>query len=264
MHFSGVSDRFCVCEWCDPYFISVEEREYFWEQIKKELCSFCGLRGSGCHYHQNGYNLYNMKTYFWSTGGEMLVFKIGLNPMRSFQVEVILERENHTEYVYLDKNSVNELFSVIHKLYQLDAYHPDLYADSGLNAGCVHISVHSNDSYTLSIKNRSMSLNDKNLLGLVDMQPWIIEILQIYELGRIEAESSLFRLLEVFNTRNIALRSSELIQLISASCSYVANGFIIEMGTQHYNLLSNLFAVYQVTRAMFKSTHPRSTALRDL
>lgn len=249
--------------------MSTEEQNHFWKQIQSELCRFCGLHGSRYHYHRNGCNLYNMKSYVWSLGEEVFVFKIGLNPLNSFDVEIILEKENQVEYVDLDKATVGELFSVIHKLYRLNVCHPGPHGDSSSSDGHVHISVYNHNLYSLSIKNRSMRVNDKNLLGLIDLQPWIIEILQIYEFERIKAEFSLFRLLELFAKKKTPL-SSELFELITAPCSYVPIGFIIEMGTQHFHLLLRLLAVYKDTRALFKNTHTRltneteSTMLRDL
>lgn len=238
-----------MCEWCDRYYINAEEQEHFWKRIQKELCQHCGLHGTSHHYHQKGYNLYNTKSYVWPLGGESFVFKIGLNPLRSFRVEIILERENQTEYIDLNKTTVNDLFSVIHKLYRLDECHPELHSDSTSNTGCVNISVYNCDLYNLSIENRSMKVNDKNLLGLVDLQPWIIEILQIYEFERIKAEFSLFRLLEVLAEKKKTLRPSELGDLITTPCAYVPIGFIIEMITQHFDLLLQLLVVYQDTRA---------------
>lgn len=192
-----------------------------------------------------------MKSYVWPLGDEMFVFKIGLNPLRSFQVEIILEKESQSEYVKLDSAIVSELFSVIRKLYQLNACHPGL--DNSQIPGCVRIGVYNHELYNLSIKNRSMSVNDKNLLALIDFQPWILEILQIYEFERIKAEVYLFRLLEVFSEKRIPVRSSELLELITVPCSYVPIDFIIEMGTQHYNLLTHLLPIYHETKMMFKN-----------
>lgn len=105
-----LSDRSCVCEWCNQYYMTAEEREYFWERIQ---CRPCQLHDNSRHSHQKGNNLYNMKSYVWPMGTEVFFFKIGLNPLRSFQVEIILEKENQTEYVGLDGTTVNELFSTI-------------------------------------------------------------------------------------------------------------------------------------------------------
>lgn len=253
----GVYNRSCVCEWCDQRSNMIsEERKYFWKQVQRELCRFCGLHTNSRHYSHNGRNLYNMKSYVWPLGEEMFAFKIGLNPLKSFQVEIILEREEDpSECVNLDSRTVNELFSIIRKLYQLNACHPVFDTANGPNTGCVHINVYNHGLYTLSIQNQSMALNDKNLLTLIDLQPWIMEILQIYEFERIQAELSLFRLLEVFSKKKYSPRSSELIELITAPCSYVPVGFIIEIGTQHYNLFNRLLEIYRETLAMFKNAH---------
>lgn len=234
-----LNDRSCVCEWCNQYYMTAEEREYFWERIP------CQLHDNSRHSHQKGNNLYNMKSYVWPMGTEVFFFKIGLNPLRSFQVEIILEKENQTEYVGLDGTTVNELFSTIKKLYRLNVCYPGLHTDNASNTENVEISVYNCNLYSLSIKKRSMRMNDKNLLALVDLQPWITEILQMYEFERIKAESSLFTLLEVFAKKIDPPQSSELIELIATPCLYMPIAFIIEMATQHFSLLLHLLAVYQ-------------------
>lgn len=236
----------CVCDWCEHRtVIDVEEEKNFWKRVRNELCPFCGLSSSARHIQQNECNLFNVKNYTWLLGEETFTFIIGLNPLRSFRVEILLEKKGTRECLKLDNVILTELFVAIRKLYELNVYYPVL--NRGMNRERVHIANVTHGVYSLSIRNRSMYLSDKNLIALLDLQPFVVEILQIYEFERVKAESSLFRLLELMSRKTKPL-VSDLIELITAPCSYVPVGFIIEIGTQHFELLLRLLAVYQVTR----------------
>lgn len=256
--FGNVYGRLCICEWCGQICkISAEEQKFFWSRIQREVCRFCDLSGfnnnNNCQRYKAS-NLYSVRSYAWSLGGEPFIFMIGLNPRRSFQVEIILEKEKSSTYVELNSIILNELFDAIRKIYQPNACHPEFDTSEASSSGCIHIGAYGYELYKLSINNRSMSMNDKNLLALIDLQPWIVEILQIYEFERVKAETSLFRLLGVFSSKNKEVQRSELIELITAPCSHVPVEFIIEMGTQHYNLLKHLLMAYQEIRMIFKNT----------
>lgn len=253
--FGSMYGRLCICEWCDQCCeISSEERKYFWRQIRKEQCRFCRpmRTNSQPNHHESG-NLYSAKSYTWTLGDGVFFFKIGLNPRRGFRIQITLEDEKTHAYVELDTIIINELFSVIRDIYQANTCHPRLDSARNSNTEHVRITAYASGLYRISIKNQSMGMNDKNLLALIELQPWIAEILQIYELERVKAESSLFRLLNIFSKENKTMHRDELVELITAPCSYVPVGFIIEIATQNYDLLAYLLAVYQKTRTMFKA-----------
>lgn len=186
----------CVCLWNrsvnkDPRLINFK---YFWSKVCYDVC---GMHSPRIELSKQIRQMYLPKQLIFTTDDNNHIFTIGIVPTKEFEVLMRLEIENHGEYIEMRIPEIQQVFVMLHQIFQTNTMHPAVLAASAESISSINVKLFHHNTYKLCVGDKQIFITVDGLNTLMKNENYIKILMKTYEIKASLCANTVFQLLDL-------------------------------------------------------------------